>query len=43
MEEQVTEFSTSISRKKDHTLYISPDWQNSAVVGEDGQVTWTGR
>jgi len=40
MEEQVTEFSTSISRKKDHTLYISPDWQNSAVVGEDGQVTY---
>lgn len=40
MEEQVTEFSTSISRKKDHTLYISSDSQNSAVVGKDGQVTY---
>lgn len=40
MEEQVMKVSTPVSRSKDHTLYLNPDWQNSAVVGGDGQVTY---
>jgi len=40
MEERVVKLSISRNRKRDHTLYVNPDWQNSAVVSGEGEVTY---